>query len=265
MVFSSASPAAHYGPPGRILKRKMKTSVELAFKLKNALSKQRFGTPVSVVYNPLDYAWNNHQSYLERYASGPRRIVFLGMNPGPWGMAQTGVPFGDPESVRTILGIDGEVNAPSIEHPKRKIVGCHSQRREVSGHRVWSWVREAWGGIEPFTRACVIMNYCPLAFLEDSGRNRTPDKLPKAERSKLFATCDDILRQRITLHDPDWVIAFGTFAEGRARAALKGFDVQIGRVLHPSPASPRANRGWTTEVAHDLAALGIQWPGANNP
>ena len=51
-----------------------------------------FADPVSHVYNPLDYARVPHAEYVTRFANSPKRILFLGMNPGPWGMAQTGVP-----------------------------------------------------------------------------------------------------------------------------------------------------------------------------
>ena len=240
----------------------MKTPIELAQDLADQLNRQTFKAPVHVVYNPLNYAWDNHRTYLERYGTGTKKILFLGMNPGPWGMAQTGVPFGDPEAVRTTLGISGEVDVPAIEHPKRKIVGCDSPRKEVSGHRVWSWVNEYWGSVDAFSEHCTIMNYCPLAFLEEGGRNRTPDKLTRQERDRLFAVCDDTLRARVAHHQPEWVLGFGAFAETRANAALKGLGVSIGRILHPSPASPRANRGWPQEVAIDLEKMGIKLPGS---
>ena len=35
-----------------------------------------------------------------------KRVVFLGMNPGPFGMAQVGVPFGEVAAVRDWLRID---------------------------------------------------------------------------------------------------------------------------------------------------------------
>lgn len=46
---------------------------------------------VSAVYNPTEYATLLHCQYLERFLTGQKRILFLGMNPGPWGMCQTGV------------------------------------------------------------------------------------------------------------------------------------------------------------------------------
>ena len=47
------------------------------------------------IYNPLEYAWQMHEAYLSRFVSRPTRTLLLGMNPGPFGMAQNGVPFGE--------------------------------------------------------------------------------------------------------------------------------------------------------------------------
>ncbi|MEJ2040442.1 MAG: single-stranded DNA-binding protein, partial [Desulfosarcinaceae bacterium] len=58
-----------------------------------------FSSPVTHVYNPLRYARDRFAAYWERYGRPPKRILFVGMNPGPWGMVQTGVPFGDVEMV----------------------------------------------------------------------------------------------------------------------------------------------------------------------
>ena len=68
----------------------------------------RFAEPVAHVYNPLEYAIRPHRLYIRRFADGPRRVVFLGMNPGPYGMAQTGIPFGEITHVRDWLGLTEE-------------------------------------------------------------------------------------------------------------------------------------------------------------
>ena len=172
-------------------------------------------------------------------------------------MAQTAVPFGDPHIVREVLGLNIEVGQPDQPHPKRPIVGLASERREVSGHRVWSWVQTEWGGVERFAQRAVITNYCPLCFMEASGRNRTPDKLKKHERNALTAACDDALRARVAYHQPKWVIGFGVYAERCAQRVLSDEDVRIGRILHPSPASPAANRGWAAQATAQCLQLGI--------
>ncbi|MCA9691314.1 MAG: hypothetical protein R3A51_02725 [Nannocystaceae bacterium] len=221
------------------------------------VSKLNFGTPVTHVYNPLEYAWRSHALYVRRYATGPRRVVFLGMNPGPFGMAQTGVPFGEVEHARAFLKVEAAVDKPAIEHPKRPVQGFACTRREVSGQRLWGAVAERFGDAARFFADHYVANYCPLAFLEESGRNRTPDKLPAGERAPLYAACDRHLQRLVALLRPRWVIGVGAFAEGRARAALEGVDVEIGRVLHPSPANPVANRDWAGTVRAELATLGL--------
>jgi len=216
----------------------------------------RFGPPVTHVYNPLEYARRPHDAYVNTYARARKRVIFLGMNPGPFGMAQTGVPFGDVAQVRDWLGIEAPVARPAREHPKRRVTGFACPRSEVSGTRLWGAIAERFGDPERFFAAHYIANYCPLVFLEASGRNRTPDKLPAAEREPLFAACDRHLRSLVRCLEPDWVVGIGVFAEARAREALDD-SVRVGRVLHPSPANPRAQKGWGRQAARELAALGI--------
>lgn len=219
--------------------------------------KLTFRPPVSYVYNPLLYAWPPHAQYLERYGRGRREIILLGMNPGPWGMAQTGIPFGEIEMVRDWLGIEGRVGSPERVHPKRPVEGFNCRRSEVSGRRLWGWARDRFGTPEQFFRRFFVANYCPLSFLEESGRNRTPDKLPQEERDPLFAACDQALYRTVRLMRPRYVVGIGKFAAERAATALTGMDVITGAVTHPSPANPRANRGWSPLMEQELLELGI--------
>ena len=218
----------------------------------------RFAAPVTHVYNPLDYAWQAHRQYLEKYGASPElEVILLGMNPGPWGMAQTGVPFGEVGLVRRWLGIESKVERPAAEHPKRPVEGFECPRSEVSGSRLWGWARDHFGTPERFFGRFFVANYCPLMFLEASGRNRTPDRLPAAERAPLLEVCDEALRRTVDVTGPRIVVGVGRFAEQRARRALAGMSVEIGRILHPSPASPAANRNWRQQAMSDLAAVGV--------
>lgn len=234
--------------------------VATAERLRDDVDRLDFGPPVTHVYNPLDYAWRPHRLYLERFGAAPKEVVLVGMNPGPWGMAQTGVPFGEVEMVRDWLGIAGDVETPAHEHPKRPIEGFDCRRSEVSGRRLWGWARSRFGTPEAFFRRFFVWNYCPLAFLEESGRNRTPDKLPAAERAPLEAACDRALRAAIEALAPTRVLGVGRFAERRIRAALGGHDVEIEQILHPSPASPLANDGWQQRAEAQLRSLGVTLP-----
>ena len=227
-----------------------------AWKLRREVAPLQFGAPVAHVYNPLDYARAPHRAYIETYGVSPKRVVFLGMNPGPFGMMQTGVPFGSVESVRDWLKIEAPVSRPAREHPKRPVLGFACPRNEVSGARLWGAIARTYGEPERFFERHYIANYCPLAFLEASGRNRTPDRLPAEEREPLFEACDRHLRRFVRVLEPEWVVGIGAFAEARAREALGG-GVRIGRILHPSPANPRAQRDWGGEARRQLEALGI--------
>jgi single-strand selective monofunctional uracil DNA glycosylase len=229
----------------------------IARDLRDEVSGLAFAPPVRHVYNPLDYAWEPHEEYLRRFGTGSKEVVLVGMNPGPWGMVQTGVPFGEVSLVRDWMGIDGAVGTPADAHPKRPVEGFDCRRSEVSGRRLWGWARARFGTPERFFARFFVANYCPLAFLETSGRNRTPDKLPAAEYRPLYAACDRALRRTVELLAPRRVVGLGAFAEKRARAALEGLDVEIGTVLHPSPASPAANRDWSGQAERRLRELGI--------
>ncbi len=218
----------------------------------------RFGPPVTHVYNPLVYARRSHLQYLERYGQGPTSIVLLGMNPGPWGMAQTGVPFGEINAVTRWLGIREAVDAPGNPHPKRPVDGFDCSKSEVSGRRLWGWAKNRFKTPEAFFARFFVANYCPLAFMEASGKNRTPNQLPASERKPLLAACDQALRETVALMSPEWVVGVGAFAETRARSALGDVNVQIGRITHPSPANPRANRGWEPLIEAEFADMGIR-------
>lgn len=213
---------------------------------------------VAVVYNPLVYASVPHEAYLERWgAKRPREVLMVGMNPGPFGMAQTGVPFGDVAMVRDFLGIEGPVGKPPVEHPRRPIAGFDCHRSEVSGTRFWGWARDRFDTAERFFERTYVANWCPLVFMEESGRNRPPDKLTAAERAPLFQVCNEALAQVAETLRPSLVVGIGGFAEQRAREALGG-EVRIGRILHPSPASPAANNDWPGLVDAQLRALGFE-------
>src|SRR5690606_18733687 len=235
--------------------------VETYRTLAKRVARLRFGPPVACTYNPLVYAREPFERYLARYASSaPREVLLIGMNPGPFGMVQTGVPFGDVTFVRDWLGITGQVDRPKHEHPKRPVLGFDCPRSEVSGTRVWGWARGRFGTPERFFARFFIANYCPLAFVEESGRNRPPDKLPAAEQQALFAACDDALRRVADALRPELVVGIGGFAEKRAKAALGDGPYRIGCILHPSPANPSANRGWAGIIERQLADLGVELP-----
>ena len=230
-------------------------------KLSSKLDDMKFSAPVSIVYNPLQYAADGVEKYL-CYSEGKKKIIFLGMNPGPWGMAQTGVPFGEVNAVKKFLKLDDiRVNSPENEHELYKVRGLECPRSEVSGKRLWGLFEKKFGTAENFFCEHFVLNYCPLLFLESSGenkvRNLTPDKLKKSEREFLFAACDEFLRKIIEVLKPEFVVGVGSFAEERARLALDGLEIKISKILHPSPASPQSNKDWDKKVTIQLIEAGV--------
>jgi single-strand selective monofunctional uracil DNA glycosylase len=230
--------------------------VEIARRLDRELRDLEPQDPVAWIYRPLEYAAANHEAYLQRFGTPPKEVVMVGMNPGPWGMAQTGVPFGEVEAVRDWMGLGHPIEPPSRVHPKKPVDGLRCSRSEVSGRRLWGWAQRAFGAPESFFRHYFVANYCPLLFLDADGRNLTPDRLPVSTRERLETACDAALRDTVTELSPELIVGVGTWAETRARRALDGLGLTVGRILHPSPASPAANRGWEEQAVDQLARLG---------
>ena len=228
-------------------------------RLNKALGDLRFAPPVAWVYRPLEYAWEPHRQYLERFAQGNKRVVFLGMNPGPFGMVQTGVPFGEVAAVRDWMGIHAAVGKPAAEHAKRPVEGFDCKRSEVSGRRLWGLFAERFGTAEAFFSEHFVLNYCPLVWMGESGANLTPDKLSAADMQPVEQACLAHLGEVIGILRPSFLIGVGGFAEERLRRATEnsGSTARIGRILHPSPASPAANRGWAQAASRQLAEFGV--------
>jgi single-strand selective monofunctional uracil DNA glycosylase len=232
--------------------------IAAARRLSTQVERLRFKPPVTHVYNPLTYAWRAHEEYLRRFGLGRKRIVFLGMNPGPFGMAQIGIPFGEIAAARDWMGLDTPIAKPPKEHPKRPILGFDCPRSEVSGRRFWKLCADRFGTPERFFADHFVVNYCPLAFLEASGLNRTPNKLPPSEREQLFGICDEHLRQVVDILQPQWLIGIGGFARERGELTATALNIGLGQILHPSPANPKANRGdWTRTAMNELIQLGV--------
>ena len=235
----------------------MNDLISSADRLAAALRNLEFSQPVACVYRTLDYTWQAHREYLERYGRGQKRVLFLGMNPGPFGMAQTGVPFGEVAAVRDWMGIEAPIEKPVPEHPKRRIEGFECKRSEVSGRRLWGLFSDHYGNADLFFKDHFVLNFCPLVWMSESGANLTPDKLPAAEMAPVEAACQIHLQEVIVLLKSTCLIGVGGFAEERLKraAAGSGSTARIGRILHPSPASPAANRGWAELASRQLAEL----------
>lgn len=233
---------------------------EITDRLLNDLANVSFKAPVAAVYNPLTYARSAYNAYIKAYGAPPKEILLIGMNPGPWGMVQTGVPFGEVAAVRDWMGIAPHNGKPEIMHPQRPVLGFECPRSEVSGKRLWRWAEHRFGSPEAFFKRFFVANYCPLVFMEESGKNRTPVQIRASERNPLLKVCDQALRDTIVYLRPRYVIGIGAFAADRAKAAAGDLRLSLGRITHPSPANPKANRGWEAIIEKELSQMGIRIP-----
>tara|TARA_Y100000768_G_scaffold372124_1_gene339495 strand:+ start:524 stop:1255 length:732 start_codon:yes stop_codon:yes gene_type:complete len=199
---------------------------------------------VDCVYNPLEYAWDVHKRYIEISGDMGASTVMMGMNPGPHGMGQMGIPFAATSMVRDLLGISGiDVNQPSIIHPRRPVVGLDYPREEVSGTRIWGLLSDTYGSASEIFEKVFLVNHCPLMLLDGPrGSNITPDKISGPIVRELLERCDEHLLEVVEILNADTVIGIGKFAEKRANNALRDSGVEVKGCWHPSPASPLANR-----------------------
>lgn len=257
-------PTKHAPATGRSNIAAHKALIAAADRLSDDVDHLQFGLPVTHVYNPLAYARPAHHQFLRMAQPTSTRVLFLGMNPGPWGMAQTGVPFGQIDAVKDWVGIDAVIDKPEHEHPKRPVEGLACKRSEVSGQRLWGLFSDRFKTADTFFQEHFVVNYCPLVFMESTGRNRTPDKLPPHERKPLDEVCDEHLRTVIQILAPVFLVGVGAYAEGCLKRAVANLPTSddadtpiVTRILHPSPASPAANKGWQAIAMKELIAAGI--------
>lgn len=228
--------------------------LQSAEKLRACLGRLSFHEERKWIYNPLEYAWDPYEEYVSRFMDTRKRVFLLGMNPGPWGMAQTGIPFGEIEAVTGWMRITGKIGKPEHEHPKRPILGYACRRSEVSGRRLWALMMERYPDPDDFFQTHAVQNYCPLVFMEESGKNLTPDKLTAAERKPLDELCDVHLQEVIELLEPDFLVGIGGYGTKKLEqvSARISREAKVVQLLHPSPASPAANRGWAEAAVRQL-------------
>mmetsp|Transcript_18634 Transcript_18634/g.27881 ORF Transcript_18634/g.27881 Transcript_18634/m.27881 type:complete len:334 (+) Transcript_18634:370-1371(+) len=263
--------------------------IDTFWRLSSELKDLRFPKDITV-YDSYDHARVPAEMYFRRFISQfmsvnrSKKVLFVGMNPGPWGMVQTGVPFGDVGYVRDWMKLEGTVSQPPKVHPKRPVKGFGIGRGEVSGKRLWGLMKTACCSADDFFSRAFVYNYCPLAFFRGSrGTNVTPDRIPN--RKKLLALCDSALKKLGETLKPSHIVGVGKFAFkrvqivfGNATSATKTKSISshfrrqketkvvanescrfrpvTGLILHPSPASPKANRGWDKQAVEQLKEIG---------
>ena len=212
---------------------------------------------IDVCYNPLNYAWDVHEEYLRRMGGRGAHTVMLGMNPGPHGMGQMGIPFAATSIVRDLLGItDIPVNQPDVPDERRPVIGLEYHKEEVSGTRLWNLLHTQYGDVEAIASRVFLVNHCPLMlFSGPRATNITPDKVGGSTAKALLERCDEHLSEVVDILGADRVVGVGKFAESRARAVLAEQPIEVTGCWHPSPASPLANRNDGADWRENVRAV----------
>ena len=212
---------------------------------------------VEVIYNPLRYAWDVHTEYVRRAGGEGPKTILLGMNPGPHGMGQMGIPFAATTVVRDLMGISGiKVGDPVVQHPRRPINGLLHPKEEVSGTRLWGALEERYGSGESIFRNVFVVNHCPLMFFSGpSAANITPDKVKGRAVKHLLDRCDRHLVEVVESLGAERVIGVGRYARSRAERALSDLSIEIHSCWHPSPASPLANKNGGADWRANIFAV----------
>lgn len=242
----------------------MNSSVlKITTRLRDRASKICFEHKVGWYYNPLDYAWPVHRAYKESLCNPSGRALLVGMNPGPWGMGQTGVPFGDPQIVGDWMGLgkDFVIKKPASERDSRPVNGFDSERREGSGQRLYGFLKECFGNLKNFFEANFVISYCPLLMFTPEAKNLTPPNLLKKEKKKIYSICDPYLKDMINIYSPEVLVGIGKFATERLREVSPSDGDDIFRIPHPSPANPEATRNggsyWRSRVKKVLTEANL--------
>lgn len=209
------------------------------------------------VYNPLMYAWDIHEEFIRVSGGRGAKTILMGMNPGPHGMGQMGVPFAATSVVRDLLGISGiDVSKPAISHPKRPVNGLAHPKEEVSGTRLWGLLQDRYGGADQIFQNVFIVNHCPLMILHGPrGTNVTPNNVSGPAVRDLLERCDQHLMEVVMALGAEQVIGIGKYAEKRANLALGEMGIRVRTCWHPSPASPLANRNGGKDWRENVSAV----------
>ncbi|XP_013171163.1 PREDICTED: single-strand selective monofunctional uracil DNA glycosylase [Papilio xuthus] len=225
--------------------------------LNNKLEIFQFPAAIKCIYNPTIYARHTFEMYVRKYCNTKKSIMFFGMNPGPFGMSQTGVPFGDVSSVREWLGIEGPVGKPPKELETRPVRGFECTRTEISGKRFWGLLKEICGTPEKFFESSFVYNYLNQQWMKTNGCNLTPGDFKVTEMKALYEICDPIFIKVLELYNVQTIIAVGKFCETRAHKAIeaylpsKGKTIKVLYLPHPSPRTVN-NNNWDEKALEYL-------------
>lgn len=191
---------------------------------------------VQYVYNPVDYAYAGYSRYVRKYLKSSKKILFVGLNPGPYGMCQTGIPFGDVSTVKEWMELEMDISKPLDECPKKPVDGLKCTTVEQSGKRFWGFFKKKCGAADNFFRNAFVINYCPIAFFDRSGKNVTPNELEVSSREELEKICDEYLEKVVEMVKCEIIICVGRYAEHKVKSIfIDNSEINILYMKHPSP------------------------------
>ncbi len=193
-----------------------------------------------IVYNVFEYAWQGWEAYIHKCAKLSAKIMLLGINPGPHGMLQTGIPFGSISAVRNYIGIhDADIKQPTVLHKNRPVDGMKYTKEEQSGLLLWNTIESLFTNSLNFFSHCFVINYCPLAFFTQKGENITPDKLGTEERKDVEHRCTSHLLEYLNIFNTSLILAIGRYAFNKAQLLSRDLHIipqkNIIYIPHPSP------------------------------
>jgi single-strand selective monofunctional uracil DNA glycosylase len=143
-----------------------------------------------LVLDPSRYGERWHAPFRRLYPPRARPLLVFGLNPGPYGMAQTGIPFTDlkrlaqglPRLAAELARSGERLSLPGLA--PSSLQPFLTRTFESSSVRVHRFLRLAHGSAERAFREVVFVNPCPLLFIDRAlGENRTPADLPRALRA----------------------------------------------------------------------------------
>nr|XP_022920875.1 single-strand selective monofunctional uracil DNA glycosylase-like [Onthophagus taurus] len=218
------------------------------------LNNLTFSFPVHYIYNPLEYAWEPHSTFVKTYCKGTKDVLFLGLNPGPWGMCQTGIPFGEVNISKEWLKMNGEVEKPKDECPKKQIKGFECHRSEESGKRFYGFFKNLCRTPEAFFKNAFVYNLCPLAFMKKESANITPHELKGQIKKDIENICGKTLVDILKLLDIKIIVALGRYTEKQAIEITQGFQLGHIKVIYMPHPSPRVvgNNNWAEKAQNVL-------------
>ncbi|XP_073819638.1 uncharacterized protein isoform X2 [Musca autumnalis] len=214
-------------------------------------------------YNPVVHAAEIHCNYLQKYLDSPKRILFVGMNPGRYGALQTGIPFGNITTVKIGMGLKGRITPTPGQRGKIRIRGLEAPEVEhdSSSTRFWRLISELFDGAENYLdllfEKCFVHNFCPLVFIDSDGLNVS---LPYIEPNpRLFAECRKTLGKQITLLKPDLIICIGKFVRSMLSKTRQAKGREILMIEHPSYKNYISADKWIEDAKEVFQSNGLFW------